>query len=101
MDNWEEIHKRLWTKTPQQCELHYYSAYYKSAQERYPTPTNVIVQRAPNGKIIIDKAKERMAKDREEQYVRKAAAAHKKEEPKKEEVKEEAKTISKCINILA
>jgi transcriptional adapter 2-alpha len=57
VDNWAEIADYLGTKTSNECEVHYYSFYYKTSEDKCPNPEDVIIQRESNGEIAIDNEK--------------------------------------------
>eukprot|EP00826_Nyctotherus_ovalis_P016164 TRINITY_DN14663_c0_g1_i1.p2 TRINITY_DN14663_c0_g1~~TRINITY_DN14663_c0_g1_i1.p2 ORF type:complete len:342 (-),score=111.79 TRINITY_DN14663_c0_g1_i1:111-1136(-) len=59
------------TKTSNECEVHYYSFYYKSAKDNVPSLESIIAERDENGRLVNDckKAQEALAKAK--QYVSK------------------------------
>jgi len=52
VDNWNEIANHISTKTPKDCEEHYYTYYYRSKQDRVFDKQNVISKRNDKTKKI-------------------------------------------------
>ena len=92
MDNWAEIADYLGTKTSNECEIHYYTFYYKSATDKTPDLNDVIAERAADGEVNISKKKQQQAAEEVADYMTK-----KKEQEEEEETKklEEHKKIKK------
>jgi hypothetical protein len=60
VDNWAEIADYLGTKTGHECEVHYYSFYYKSADDKAPGPDDIISTRRSDGSVeVSDSAQQR------------------------------------------
>lgn len=51
VDNWAEIADYLGTKTANECEVHYYSFYYKSSEEKCPSEEDIIIERDETGEV--------------------------------------------------
>ena len=62
IDNWAEIAEYIGTKNPEECEVHYYAFYYRSHDQRIPTPDLVICKRIGSRYELIP---ERVAKAEE------------------------------------
>jgi len=63
VDNWNEIADHIATKTPKECEEHYYTYYYRSKQDRVFDKQNVLSKRNENTKKIeVEPAKVSTAK---------------------------------------
>ncbi len=45
MDNFIDISESIGTKTPQQCQDHYYTFYYKSREDKFPDNSEILTQR--------------------------------------------------------
>ncbi len=61
MDNWAEIADYIGSKTSNECEVHYYSFYYKSATDKTPSVSDVISERGKDGEVILNKKKAQAA----------------------------------------
>lgn len=98
VDNWLQIADSMETKNAEQCETHYYTVYYKNGREKCPKNTDVLINRDHNGKIYIDKGKEKEIIQKKQIYLKNKPLIF-----NDEEVKEEPKNDivpPKCIIIL-
>jgi len=86
VDNWPQIADTIETKTADQCEAHYYTFYYKSAQDKVPSEKDLIVTKS-GGKVVTSDEKAQNAKKKEEYYLKTRPETFYDEEVKKEEVK--------------
>jgi transcriptional adapter 2-alpha len=86
VDNWPQIADTIETKTADECEAHYYTFYYKSAQDKVPRDTDLIAKKSDN-KVLIATDKEQNAKKKEEHYLKTKPEIFNDEEVKREEVK--------------
>ncbi len=80
VDNWAEIADFLGTKTAHECEVHYYTFYYKSATDKWPSLSDVIIERGTDGEVTISKKKQQMAIGRVAGYMRAREAMDREED---------------------
>ncbi len=85
VDNWAEIANTIGSKTPQECEAHYYSFYYKSSSDKAPNPDEIIAQRMSNGRLRVDEVRAEAARRKEEAYMKMRSQLFSDEEVKREE----------------
>ena len=61
IDNWTEIARYMGTRTSRECEVHYYSFYYKSAEDKVPSIESVITERNKEEILVNDSNKDKPA----------------------------------------
>lgn len=71
IDNWAEISCYMGTKTSNECEVHYYSFYYKSAKDNAPSLENIIAERDGDGRLVSNNKKAQEALAKAKQYMSK------------------------------
>jgi hypothetical protein len=57
------------TKNAHECEVHYYTFYYKGARDKAPTREDMLTSRTAGGGIVLDEARMSRAKERERAYI--------------------------------
>jgi transcriptional adapter 2-alpha len=77
IDNWNTISDNIATKTPKECNAHYYTYYYKSRNDCCPNNcTDIISIRNSEKKVEIIEERSRKAEEKLAQYISKQESSH-------------------------
>ena len=69
IDNWPEIADYIGSKTSHECEVHYYTFYYKSATDKVPFADDIILEKDKNGKFMVNNKKAQFALAKASKYL--------------------------------